>query len=110
MNTTPAKRKSGGQPGNNNGARGTIWRDAVIRALERRSRIKQRAEIDALADTLLDMALDRDLGALKEIGDRLDGKPKQQVSVDGPEEGQGLIVRVVYGAEAPPIPIPIDGE
>lgn len=33
-----------------------------------------------LADAIVDKALDGDVSALKEIGDRLDGKPHQSVS------------------------------
>lgn len=89
---------AGAPLGNKNGARGAIWREAVIRALDNRSRAKQRAEIDALADKLIDLALDGDLGALKEVGDRLEGKPKQQVDLGNAEGSAGLFVQVLYGA------------
>ena len=66
----------GGQKGNNNAARGSEWRDAV------RKCIVQGKSLDKLAQTLVDKALDGDMVALKEIGDRLDGKPKQQVDLN----------------------------
>jgi hypothetical protein len=48
-----------------------------------------------LADKLLEMADGEGpqaLGALKEIGDRLDGKPAQQITVDGGENPIGVQV------------------
>jgi hypothetical protein len=65
----------GGQKGNNNAARGSEWREAVVRA------IKRGKGLDQLAEVLVAKALDGDMVALKEVGDRLDGKPKQQVDV-----------------------------
>ena len=65
----------GGQTGNNNAARGSEWREAVVRA------IKRGKGLDQLAEVLVAKALDGDMVALKEVGDRLDGKPKQQVDV-----------------------------
>ena len=65
----------GGQKGNNNAARGAEWREAVVKA------IKRGQGLDKLADVLVAKALDGDMVAIKEVGDRLDGKPKQQVDV-----------------------------
>ena len=60
-----------------------IWADAVRRAVFRRL---EQAEgkpqkIERLADKLVDSALEGDIPALKEIGDRLDGKPAQAVQL-----------------------------
>lgn len=70
--------------GNQNAARGKVWKAAIDRALERRSqsRIDGIKEIDALADKLLDLVATGDLPALKEFGDRLDGKPAQAIVGD----------------------------
>ena len=65
----------GGQKGNNNAARGSEWREAVVKA------IKRGKGLDQLAEVLVAKALEGDMVALKEVGDRLDGKPKQQVDV-----------------------------
>jgi hypothetical protein len=48
------------------------------------------ATLRRIADKLLAMAEDGDIQAMKEIGDRLDGKPKQQIEASG--EGGGPIV------------------
>ena len=78
------KQNAGGAPkGNNNAAKGRVWSDAVKRALERRTTSKQKvAEIDRIADALLDKCLEGDMIAIKEFGDRLDGKPMQSVTMD----------------------------
>lgn len=70
--------------GNKNAARPRIWRDAIERALERRSqsRADGKKEIDALAEQLLNLVAAGDLAALKEFGDRIDGKPAQIIGGD----------------------------
>ena len=77
----------GAPVGNQNASRsgGRIWAAAIERALERRKPANERVKaIDELADALLNKCADGDLQALKELGDRLDGKPAQVVSgVDG---------------------------
>lgn len=81
---------SGGQPGNDNSARGKRWRDAILRALARRSGSVERG-LDAAADKLALLAIeDGDKWAIEEIGDRVDGKPHQSVSHDGDGEGGAI--------------------
>lgn len=75
----------GAPAGNQNAARAKVWSAAVMRALERRSTDK-RQQIDALAEALIDKGLEGDMGALKEIGDRLEGKPAQSVTLAGDDE------------------------
>lgn len=76
---------AGAPLGNKNAAKPRIWQQAIERALETRtkSRIDGKKEIDALAEKLLDAVASGDLAALKEFGDRIDGKPAQQVQVSG---------------------------
>lgn len=71
----------GAPVGNRNAAKAKVWRSAIERALERRSasRADGIKEIDALADELLKLVAAGDLGALKEFGDRMDGKPAQAI-------------------------------
>lgn len=54
--------------------KGKIWRDAIRRAVQ-----GDKGRIDRLAQQLVAKAEEGDMAALKEIGDRLDGKPKQQI-------------------------------
>lgn len=70
--------------GNKNAAKAKVWHGAIQRALDRRTaqRTDGRLEIDVLADKLLDAVSTGDLPALKEFGDRLDGKPAQVIVGD----------------------------
>ena len=72
----------GGQPGNTNAARGRVWRDAIQRALEKRSRYDRVQALDALAEKLLERCAEGDMTALKELGDRLEGKSVQVIAGD----------------------------
>lgn len=67
----------GGQPGNNNAGKNKVWSAAINRALEMRSRKDGIDALDSLAEKLLAKCDEADLGALKELGDRLEGKPAQ---------------------------------
>ena len=74
---------AGAPLGNQNAAKAKVWHAAIMRALERRKPADERiAAIDELADKLLDLVAKGDLGALKEFGDRLDGKPAQAIVGD----------------------------
>lgn len=77
-------------PGNQYAAKDKLWRAAIMRALERRSRSDQVTALDELADKFLSACDQGDLSAFKELGDRIDGKPKQQIEATG--EGGGPIV------------------
>lgn len=59
---------AGAPKGNRNATKNKPWSDSI------RKRITQRKELDKLADKVIDMALEGDLSAMKEIGDRLEGK------------------------------------
>lgn len=71
---------SGGQPGNKN-AEKKIWTAAISRALEKRG-TKKIAALDALAERLLSKCDEGDMTALKELGDRLEGKPQQSANIE----------------------------
>jgi hypothetical protein len=64
--------------------------------LEIKSRNDSRG-LRAIASTLVDMALEGELPAIKELADRLDGKPAQ--AFVGPDDENGMptamIIRVV---------------
>ncbi len=68
--------------GNQNYIKGRRWKDAIDRALGKRSASAGVEALDALAEKLLALADDGDLGALRELGDRLDGKPTQLIGGD----------------------------
>jgi hypothetical protein len=59
------------------------WRDAIRRAVMRAHEDpKKGKKLEALADQLVDEGLKGDVPALKEIGDRLDGKVPQAITGD----------------------------
>lgn len=81
--------------GNSNAAKAKQWSAAIERALDKRVPGKTRAEaLDDLAEKLLRQCEEGDLSALKELGDRLDGKPSQQID-HGNAEGESFKVSVI---------------
>lgn len=76
-----------------------LWSDAVRIAALREAEDddgKIRKRLNILADNLLKAAIAGDIQAIKEVGDRIDGKPKAQTEVSGPDGGDipvGLTVR-----------------
>ena len=55
------------------------WEDVVKRAVLAGDGKKLRA----MADKVIDMAIEGDIQAIKEIAQRLDGMPRQQVAIEG---------------------------
>lgn len=75
-----------GAPLGNQNARKRHWSDAIQRAVEEEDPLLKRRRIDALADRLIEKAMEGDVAAMREIGDRLDGKPAQSVQLGGDSE------------------------
>jgi hypothetical protein len=74
-------RGKGGQPGNTNATKSKPWADAIRRAVVQNNGEK----LNRLADKLIACALEGDMAAMREIGDRLDGKAAQVITgEDGP--------------------------
>jgi hypothetical protein len=83
----------GAQPGNKNATKNKLWAETLNRALLAEDGKKLRE----LAEKLIDRALEGDVTALKEIGDRIDGKPAQMIQGD-PDNPLGfaeIAVRIV---------------
>lgn len=78
--------------GNQYAAKARKWTQAIERALEKRSLKEQRDSLDDLASVLIEEAMKGEQWAVKELGDRLEGKPAQALAVTGADEGP---VRVV---------------
>lgn len=63
-----------------------IWRDAIMRAVRRLDGdeaprdAKPEQRLERLADMLVSKGLGGEVPALREIGDRLDGKPAQAIT------------------------------
>lgn len=88
----------GAPKGNQNGAKAKVWTAAIERALAQRSRLDQKEALDDLAEKLLRKCDEGDMTALKELGDRLEGKAAQVIH--GPDGGDipvGLAVKFVNG-------------
>lgn len=84
---------AGAPLGNQNARKGRIWSQAIERALAKRSRADQIEAIDAMAEKLLALCDQGDLQALKEFGDRMEGKPAQSIAVSGDEDAP-LVTRI----------------
>lgn len=69
-------------PKNNKGYKSDKqWREAIQLAVHRLASDGKTKHLDLLAMRLVKAGADGDVSALREIGDRLDGKPAQSVSV-----------------------------
>jgi hypothetical protein len=77
---------AGAPLGNKNAAKAKVWHAAIMRALDKRGSGDRMAALDELAGKLLDLVATGDLQALKEFGDRLDGKPAQAIIGGGEDD------------------------
>jgi molecular chaperone GrpE (heat shock protein) len=79
-----------------------LWADAIRIAAHREDADddgKIRKRISIIADKLLRLAIDGDMQAIKEVGDRLDGRPAQALQHSGEIEAT-IVRKTIY--EAPP--------
>lgn len=95
----PRRAGSGAPKGNRNAVSKKPWQAAIDRALAKRTLVSKRDALDALAEKLLVACDQLDVSALRELGDRLDGKVVQQIeaSVDA-----NLVVEVIRFADTTP--------
>ena len=68
--------------GNQNAAKAKVWTAAIERALDKRGLSRIEA-LSNLAEKLLIKCDEGDMSALKELGDRLEGKAMQSMEVSG---------------------------
>lgn len=74
----------GGAPkGNTNATKGKPFAQAIERALQKRSRTDQAKGLEEVANRLIDLAIEGDMPAIKELADRVDGKSKQATELSG---------------------------
>ena len=83
----------GAPKGNQNAHTGRIWNAAIQRALAKRSKGDMVKTLDKLAEKLLINCDDGDMQALKELGDRLDGKPAQAIDLEANVSGTMKLVQ-----------------
>lgn len=96
--------ESGAQPGNRNAAKGKEFRQALKRVMARRSG-NVSAGLEKVAETLLDAADAKEQWALREIMDRIDGKPAQAIVGDDehdPISLREIMIRAVDAASDRP--------
>lgn len=86
---------AGAPKGNTNARKARVWTQAINNAFKKRSQTEAMEELQKVANKLIDMALDGDLGAIKEIGDRLEGKPAQVIQGDSENPLVTKIERVI---------------
>lgn len=65
----------GAPKGNDNAARGKKWKDAIHKALA-----KDKNALERVAKKLIAAAEEGKIDAIRELGDRLDGKPSQSIT------------------------------
>lgn len=71
------------------------WRDALLKAVSKRAQKDGPQFLERVADAVVAAAVTGDMQAAKEIGDRLDGKPRQEI--------EATVEQVNYVAEVPPL-------
>lgn len=95
---TKSKNKGGGQLGNTNATKNKPWRDAIDRAILRANREGKPGHdvLRIIAGHMLKDAMKCEPWAVKELGDRLDGKSVQPLSGF---DGGDIIVHLAKGDE-----------
>lgn len=94
------------QKGNNNAARGNRWRSAIEKAIEHYPEVPPHGKNELMrgiyraAYEFVDkMIEDKDIAFFREFGDRLDGKPKQSMEIEGGEKPIEVIERRIIKDE-----------
>lgn len=80
--------------GNQYAAKAKQWQMAIERALDKRGAGDRKIALDALAEKLLSKCDEADLAALREFGDRIDGKPAQAMAL-GSDPDKPLLVQEI---------------
>ena len=87
-------------PGNQYAAKERVWTAAINKALEKRSALGRMEALADLAEKLLEQCSEGNLVALKELGDRLEGKPTQTIEGDLNVVGIAGILSGIAASEA----------
>mgnify|MGYP001569342220 CR=1 FL=1 len=72
----------GAPKGSQNSRNGRLVKEAIIRALRKRSRSDMLEELDLIALAVIQRARKGDISAVRELWDRIDGKPAQMLIGD----------------------------
>ncbi len=89
LNQTKSNKMNGkGAPkGNRNAKKGSMFRDALHKVLAR-----DKGSLERIARALVMRAGEGDLAAIREIADRLDGKPTQAIAGEADTPGEFTFV------------------
>ena len=90
-----------GQSGNPGGRpKVKVWTDAIREAVDKVDQLdpEQRPRLALLAEALVAAGLAKEVAALKEIGDRLEGKVPQ--ALVGDPDGSPVIVQILRQTDA----------
>jgi hypothetical protein len=95
------------------------WRSALVRAVNRRTDGKgSPKKLDMIADKCADEAMNGESWAVREVGDRLDGKPAQAIAIRGDPDspvifnlrlGDGIAPKVIDGGAVEVLPDALTG-
>lgn len=73
----PINEERGAPLGNQHAVKKKLWSDAL-----RHQALRDPKRLSKIADKLLDMAADGDIAAIRELGDRLEGRPVQATELN----------------------------
>lgn len=79
---------AGAPIGNQNSAKGKRWKSVIEKRLE------ALQAMEKIADSLITEAMTGNIQAIKEIGDRIDGKPAQSIEATGLDGGAIRLERI----------------
>ena len=82
--------KSGAQPGNQNAVKGALFNSALKRALARAGK-NVDGGLNKVCDQLVAAAINGEQWAVREVADRMDGKPAQTNILAGDENAPVLL-------------------
>lgn len=95
------------------------WRYALVKAVNRRTDGKgSPKKLDKIADKCANEAMNGESWAIREVGDRLDGKPAQAIQIKGDPEspvifnlrlGDGIQPKMIEGGAVEVLPDALTG-
>ena len=68
-------------PGNQYAAKTRLWTQAINNVLDRKHPEGRMAAMEALAERLINLVEQGDMAAIREFGDRQEGKPGQSLDI-----------------------------
>ena len=83
---------AGAPVGNKNAQKGRIWNDQLRKAIAQDDGKRLRVSIEKL----LNLAANGEPWAIKELADRLDGRPKQTSILEPYDEPEVKVIKIVF--------------